>query len=379
LTIEDIVRERGPMTVAAFMDLALYHPQLGYYARAARRSGRAGDFLTSVDVGSIFGALLALQIEEMFDILSASFSPDAAPSVSLVEAGAGDGRLSADILRILRQRSADRARHVQLHLVEASAAARSAQRETLGDVADALVSSSPSLPASFEGVLLANELLDAFPVHQVVMGATGLQETYVVEAGGGRLETIEGPLSTPALVDYFASNGTTLEPGWRAEVSLRAMDWVRQAARSLQRGFIVIIDYGHEASELYSVSHASGTLTTFSNHRQPDGNKRGPAWLARPGERDLTAHVDFTSVRAAAEREGLQTLGFMDQTYFLLGLLAGSSRDFGSDDATSLHDRLALKTLLMPGGLGSTHKVLIFGKGVGAPNLRGCSFGQRVT
>jgi SAM-dependent MidA family methyltransferase len=296
-----------------------------------------------------------------------------------VEAGAGNGRLSADILRALRQRSPVRAGQVRLHLVEASAMARNAQRESLGDVADGLDSSSASLPASFEGVLIANELLDAFPVHQVVMRNSGLQETYVVESGDGSLETLEGPLSTRGLADYFISNGTTLEPGWRAEVNLRAIDWIRQAASSLHRGFIIIIDYGHEAPELYSVAHASGTLTTFSKHRQTDGNDRRPAWLDGPGERDLTAHVDFTSIREAAEGAGLRTLGFMDQTYFLLGLLGGSPRDVISDDAASLHDRLALKTLLMPGGLGSTHKVLILGKDVGTPSLRGCSFGQRVT
>ena len=141
------------------------------------------------------------------------------------------------------------------------------------------------------------------------------------------------------------------------------------------RGFIIVIDYGHEARELYSVTHASGTLTSFSGHTSagPEATGATPPWLQRPGDQDLTAHVDFTSVRAAAESEGLQTLGFLDQTYFLLGLVGGWSAKALAEHAASL------KTLLVPGGLGSTHKVMIFGKGVGTPKLQGCSFRMRVT
>ena len=138
---------------------------------------------------------------------------------------------------------------------------------------------------------------------------------------------------------------------------------------------LILIDYGHEARELYSATHAAGTLTTFTRHTMagPETAADTPAWLERPGDQDLTAHVDFTSVRAAAEAEGLTTLGFLDQTYFLLGILLGS----GTPDPppVNLKDSLALKTLLMPGGLGSTHKVLILGKGVGS---RRCSDARSV-
>ena len=169
----------------------------------------------------------------------------------------------------------------------------------------------------------------------------------------------------------------TLEPGWRVEINLRAVDWIREAARRLRRGFIILIDYGHEARELYSPAHAAGTLTTFARHQSsgPESPPGAPAWLRNPGEQDITAHVDFTSVRAAAEAEGLTTIAFLDQTYFLLGLLGGWSP---RSRKPSMRDPRC-KTLLMPGGLGSTHKVLILGKGVGTPALRGCSFKVRVT
>ena len=369
LKMANAVRERGPMTVAAFMDVAQYDPELGYYARSARRSGRAGDFFTSVDVGPLFGELLEIQLAEMASILAPLFRLD------LIEAGAGNGCLSADILRAARTRDPGLYDRLRLHLVEASAEARRAQPATLGDVAGSLASSSPAFPTSFEGLLVANELLDALPVHQVVMRDDGLREVYVdiADRNEGEFLTCEGPPSTPALADYLSRLGVALEPGWRVEINLRAVEWMHQAARRLRRGFMILIDYGHEASELYSAAHADGTLTCFRRHTTSRHAATRPSWLDCPGEQDLTTHVDFTSVRAAAEEEGLVPLGFMDQTYFLLGLL-GRGQSF-----SPARDSHPLKTLVMPGGLGSSHKVLILGKDVGKPSLCGCSFGQRVT
>lgn len=380
------------------MDVALYDRDRGYYARAAQRSGRAGDFFTSVDVGPVFGELLEIQIAEMAGVLEAqSPKPEAQSPFDLVEAGAGNGRLSADILRAARRRDPSLYQRTRLHLVDASPSARAPQRATLAggpggpggvDVADRLLSASESLPSSFEGVLIANELLDAQPAHQVVMRAGGLREVYV-DVADGRFVMREGPVSTPALAGYLDRLGVALEPGWRVEINLRVLDWIRDVARRLRRGFVILIDYGHEARELYSATHASGTLTTFARHTMagPESSPDSPAWLAHPGEQDITAHVDFTSVRAAAESEGLTTLGFLDQTYFLLGLanLENSENPANPENfenlgsPANLKKRLALKTLLMPGGLGSTHKVMILSKGVGAPALQGCSYKMRVT
>ena len=355
------------------MDLALYDSDFGYYARAARRSGRAGDFFTSVDVGPVFGELLAKQIIEMAGLIEPRSSTDD-PPFDLVEAGAGSGRLSADILRAIRQRNPDVYQRLRLHLVEISAEARAAQSQSLGDSSDRLASSSADLPDSFTGVLIANELLDALPVHQVVMRENGLHEVFV-DIEGDRLTTVEGPLSTPQLKEHLEREHVALEPGWRAEINLRAVEWTRSAVRALTRGFVILIDYGHPATELYSVTHSAGTLTTYSRHTMAGPERSGdvPVWLDRPAEQDITAHVDFTSVQRAAEQTGAATLGFLDQTYFLLGLGAADL------NVADLKTRLALKTLLMPGGLGSTLKVLILGKNVGTPALMGCSFRMRVT
>jgi SAM-dependent MidA family methyltransferase len=371
------------MTVAAFMELALYDADLGYYARAAQRSGRAGDFFTSVDVGPVFGELLGKQILEMARLLEARGPspeprvPSPEPRFDLVEAGAGNGRLSADILRAIRRYDPTIYARLHLHLIEASATARAAQRETLGEVVDKLVSSTADLPGAIEGVVVANELLDALPVHQVVMRPEGLREVYVdaerLETGDCRLVTIEGAPSTPELEAYLARLDVALEPGWRAEINLRAVGWMQAAARRLRRGFIIVIDYGHPARELYSPTHSAGTLTTFAAHTMAGGERpvSTPGWLEDPGDRDITAHVDFSSVEAAAAGSGMTRLGFLDQTYFLLGLM--------DPDISDLKTRLALKTLILPGGLGSTHKVLILGKDVGSPSLRGCSYRVRVT
>jgi len=363
------------------MELALYEPEFGYYARAEQRSGRAGDFFTSVDVGPIFGELLETQLEEMWRGLSRSPQDSLGASSArlqpsdpfdLVEAGAGNGRLAADILRAARRKHPALYDRIRLHLVESSPAARAAQREVLGDVADRLVSSGSVLPDSFEGVLIANEVIDAMPVHQVVMREPGLREVFVSIADGAQLVTTEDVPSAPALSAYLEAVHASLEPGWRAEINLAAVSWIREAARRLRRGFVLLIDYGHEARELYSASHSGGTLTAFASHTDvPRRAGPTPSWLDRPGDQDLTAHVDFTTLRATAEAAGLDTIAFLDQTYFLLGLL--------EDGDLSDRERRGIKTLVMPGGLGSTHKVLIFGKGVGRPPLQGSSFSARVT
>jgi len=377
--IVERIRDHGPLTTAEFMDLALYHPTLGYYTRAPRRTGRAGDFYTSVDVGPPFGALLATQIDEMYHLLASSGSP----VFDLVEVGAGDGQLARDLLDAAESTYPELYAATRLTLVETSAAGRAAHPDTLGHHLARLVCSTAATPDHICGVILANELLDALPTHAVSMTSEGLREIYI-DVAEDRFVERPGPPSSPALAEYLARLDITLAPGWRGEVNLAAVEWVRTAARRLERGFMILIDYGHTKGELYSESHDQGTLTTFHRHligplgddeRQPDG----PPWLAHPGERDITAHVDLTSVRAAAEAEGLEVCGLLDQSYFLLGLGALEDPVAHGSGVDALRRRLALKTLLVPGGLGSTHKVLLLSTQVDVPSLRGTSFSTRVT
>jgi len=375
--ILDRIRRSGPITVAEYMELALYHPEAGYYARAARRSGRHGDFFTSVDVGPVFGELLSVQLTEMWRLLG-----EPRDSFDLVEAGAGDGRLSRDILDHLAVSEPDCHKAVTLHLVERSPAARAEQVRTLGPHAAALASSGEELPGQASGVIFANELLDALPVHLFVMREDGLREVFI-DAEGGRLVERERALSAPCLGVGIEWIGGRLQPGWRAEINLAALEWIGGAARALSRGFLLILDYGHEAAELYSPAHPAGSLRSLKGHTfagdSSDGLP-GETWLQEPGDRDITSDVDLTAVQRAAEQHGFETLCVVDQSYFLLGLGAADllARSSGAG-IIDVRRRMALKTLVLPGGLGSTHKVVAFGKGVGRPSLRGCSYRARVT
>lgn len=383
--IADRIRTSGPISFAEFMEISLYHPELGYYARAPQKTGRAGDFFTSVDVGPIFGALLAKQFAEMWRVMGFDARTEAAgqrektrttsatrtgtgaaPQFDLVEAGAGSGRLARDVLDAVQRDDPEFYSAIRLSLVEQSSAARAAQIETLGPHASLLKHSAIALPDEVAGVIFSNELLDALPTHVVVMTASGLREVFVDVSRDQFVERYQ-EVSTPRISEYLARAGAEMRVGWRAEVNLAAEDWVTSAARTLRRGFLVVIDYGHDEHGLYDGSHAAGTLTSFKKHSQLDD------FLQEPGEADITAHVDLTAVTRAAERSGLDVLGRLDQTYFLLGL------GITELDGLSLQQRLALKTLLLPGGLGSTHKVLMFGRGVGAPSLKSLSYRVRLT
>ena len=352
------VREAGRITVAEFIERALYEPALGYYTGTEQRSGSQGDFFTSVDLGPLFGGLLAGAMADVWRRLGEPASFD------LVEAAAGNGRLTAGILDGLARRHPACYTSTHVSLVERSDAARAAQPATLARHTARLVSSSTSLPAHISGVLYANELLDAMPSHLVVMRRDGLREVYVT-LRGHRLVTCEGPPSTPAIGEYLQRAEASLPLDCFGEVNLAAADWTRRAARALERGLLLLVDYGHEARDLYSTVRPQGTLATFKRHAV-EARDEGPGWLLEPGERDITAHVDLTSICLAATSEGLEHLGTMDQSSFLLSqdveTLLGES---GLAPDEQLRRRLAMKTLLMPNGLGSTLKVMLFGRGIG--------------
>jgi SAM-dependent MidA family methyltransferase len=378
LHILDRIRANGPVTVADFVEIALYHETLGYYSSEQQRSGRAGDFFTSVDLGPMFGQLLAVQCAQMWRLWRERPGSPATP-FDIVESAAGNGRLARDLLDHAAAHDPEFYESLRLHLVERSPKARARQRDTLGPHAARLASSAAVLPEQIDGVLYANELLDALPPHLVVMRRGELREVYVDADASGSLRTLEAGISTPRIPDYLRRVGAELEDGWFAEVNLAAWDWVVEAGRRLRRGYLLLIDYGHEAGRLYSASHAAGTLTTYRRHTA-EIREQGPGWLREPGERDITSHVDLTGVELAGREGGLRLLGAVDQTYFLLGL-ALSERMFDDDDAgpADVKRRLALKTLLLPGGIGSSHKVMILAKSVADAPLLGLSSGARLT
>ena len=370
------IKDSGALTVAEFMTLALYHPVHGYYARAPKRTGRTGDFFTSVDVGPQFGRLLAKQLDEMCRLLGSSSTRH----FELVEVGASNGQLALDLLDAAAALYPQLYKTIQLTLVEASPAARAVQRKTLEKHQELLVRQLDTLPDKICGVILANELLDALPTHAVTMTTDGLREVFI-DLDGKRFVERVGPPSTPELARYLKRLDITPPTGWRGEINLAAIDWIRSASKRLKQGFVILVDYGHRATELYSDHLNTGTLTAFHRHlvgihgidpQQPDD----PTWLACPGEQDITSHVDLTSVRNAASAEGFDELGLVDQTKFLLGLGALDMPNIDLSETDALRHRLAIKTLLVPGGLGSTHQVLLLGKQMGRPPLIGCSLSK---
>jgi SAM-dependent MidA family methyltransferase len=355
------IRQGGPLTVAEFMDAALYDPHHGYYSRASQRSGRAGDFFTSVDVGTLFGELIAVQLDEMWGVLREAGATD----FDLVEAGAGNGRLARDVLDAAARFHPDLYARIRLTLVERSRAARDVQPSTLGSHVGRLHAVREDLPSSITGVIYANELLDALPVHVVTNTGGGLREIFVGERDGVLTEC-DGPVSSPAILEDLGQ----VEPGARVEVARAAREWIGGAAAALERGFVLLFDYGYDDSGGVSRRHHDGTLMAYRAHRA-----NAWSWLDAPGETDLTALVDLAAVRRSAERAGLRTLGVIDQAYFLLALDLADRVKTGQD-WDSFRQRVGARTLIMPGGLGSIMKTMVFAKGVGAAMLRGTASGR---
>ena len=256
-------------------------------------------------------------------------------------------------------------RRLRVTLVERSGAARAAHRDTLGPHADRLHSSSADLPQQVQGAIVGNELLDALPVHVLEMSGEGLREIVVCERGGVLVEG-RAAVSDPGL----SFNLPALESGQRMEISRAAARWIGDAASSLARGFVLLLDYAYEPSPSFLRAHPRGTLMSYRAHRAG-----GESWLADPGERDLTAHVNLAALRDAAQAAGLTALGAVDQTYFLLALGLASRLETGHDER-AIRRRLAARTLIAPGGLGDTMKAMVFTKGIGTPALRGLQSGR---
>ena len=229
-------------------------------------SRRFADFYTSVDVHPIFGRLLARQLAEMWDLLGRP------AEFVVVESGAGTGRLAAHILDFAARELRSFYDALRYVAVEQSAARRAAHQESIGaHLARGRAFSAAELPPEVPvGCILSNELLDALPVHRVVMLPKGLREVYVAEDTGTLTEKL-GPLSTPEIAGYFEEQGITLQENQQAEAGLEVCRWIEDAGRRLGRGFVLTIDYGREAAELYNERHMCGTLLAYSEHRATRG------------------------------------------------------------------------------------------------------------
>jgi SAM-dependent MidA family methyltransferase len=362
----------GRITFARFMDLALYHPQHGYYRSAEERPGRGGDFLTAPELSPFFGQCLARQVRQIWDELGRP------GSFTVLEYGAGGGRLAHDILAAARAESPDFAACLRYRLHELNPHRRANARALLASAgllgqADFEGPEDEADAAPFIGMVLTNEFVDALPVHRIVGQEDGaILERYVRwdEASGWFAEELDAP-STPRLAAALAEGGVVLEAGQSAEINLAADEWLAEAAGRLARGLVLTIDYGYLTAELYAPKRREGTFYCYYRHTANDDP------YARVGEQDMTAHVDFGALLRAGEPLGLRPLGLTTQGPLLsnLGLgelLVATQRPGRALDAY-LADRGAVLALIEPGGMGR-FGVLAQGKDF-APATPLCGFG----
>lgn len=353
--VREIEAAGGWLSFARYMELALYAPGLGYYSAGARKFGAAGDFVTAPEMTALFGEALANQVAQVM----------AATQPQLIEVGAGSGRLAADLLLALERLSALPERYAILDL---SADLRQRQHETIAAAAPHLLSRVEwldSLPAEFSGVVIGNELLDALPAHLVVWTGDGIRERGVALGEDGRFTWNDRP-ATGALLAAAEEIGhqCTLAPGHLSEISLAVSAWSAEWGHRLAQGALLLIDYGFPRHEFYHPQRNSGTLMChYRHHAHPD-----PFYL--PGLQDITVHVDFTAVIAAAHGAGLDLLGYASQGQFLLncGILDRLAA-IAPETPDYYRASSAVGKLLMPHEMGELFKVIAIGRGVDAPLL----------
>jgi len=353
--------ETGGLPFADFMATCLYHPRHGYYLTPRARIGKGGDFFTSSSVHAVFGRLIARQLAQMAELLGSE-------CFQVVEQGAGDGHLALDVLDALKGEFPAIYARLTYSLADISPVSRARQAQLLAAHTSRVDWCDVDQWRIERGCLLSNELVDAFPVHVVETHGGELREVFVVNAADGGFAEELRPPSTPALEKHCRWLGVAPPEGSRAELNLAAPAWMREVAGRIERGFVMTIDYGYPAEELYAPHRRAGTLLCYRHHQVDDD----PYTLV--GEKDITSHVDFTALQRAGEESGLATLWFGEQYRFLLGLgfceelLRLQAQCTDEREARSL--RLTLKHLILPEqGMGEAFKVLVQGKGVGRPEL----------
>jgi len=347
---EEIAAAGGAISFARFMELALYAPELGYYAAGKQKFGAAGDFTTAPELGSLFARCLARPCQ---DILAELGGGD------ILEVGAGSGALATDLLLELETLGALPERYL---ILELGTELRARQAETLRDRAPRFLERVhwlDRLPAGVRGIVLANELLDALPVERFKVTEAGIHRLDVAwenERFAWREEPADEPVR--ARIEPLA-----LPPGYLSEINLRAEAWVRSVADVLQQGVMLLVDYGFPRAEFYHPQRTHGTLMCHYRHRAHDDP------LVLVGLQDITAHVDFSAVAEAGTGAGLVLAGYTSQAAFLIG--CGLEKLAASSDPEAVRAHLDLtrqiKTLTLPHEMGELYKAIALSRGLREP------------
>jgi len=340
------------MPFSRYMELCLYHPEFGYYSRAAEQFGKAGDFYTSSDVHAVFGRLLARQFEEMWRAL------DSPERIDLIELGPGRGLFARDVLDWSAKQFLGFTGALRYALVEQSPILRNRLQARLSDYlaeGTAAVFESLESAATAAGhhlIVFANEFFDALPVDIVDHRGS----VRVAENNGRFCEQFVPPSANE--LEYLDGYGVRPQAGERVEVSLGSLAWMKRIAAAFNggRGFVVLIDYGYTREEQLVGRHR-GTLMTYRRHQA------NPSPYEAPGDQDITAHVNFTALQSAASDDGLEPIALLTQSQFLIGIGEGTQFSDAFQECKLPQERakvaLQLKHLISPESMGETFQVLV--------------------
>ena len=347
--LKELIRREGSITFHDWMKAALYSREGGYYQQTGRkRWGREGDYRTSPERSELFAATFARYFVGLTE-----------EELTIVEGGAGDGSFAAGVLRTLRDQFPSRFAETRYVVYELSDDARRHAQERLSEFGERVQFCSEwEQIAVRAGIYFSNELLDAFPVHRVVKSDAGLSELYVVVDANGDFAWSTGPLSTPRLAEFVDAYSIALAPGQIIEINLAIENWYSAVSEKLQQGFLITVDYGAEAAELYDpAQRPEGTLRGFSRHGFVDD------LLAQPGEYDLTTSVNWTQVRTVGEKLGWNVIEFASQDKFLLNAGLLDQLQDQLNNAETEAERVSLTTgareMILPGGMASSFQVLV--------------------
>ena len=334
--INNLIQEYGKISFAKFMELALFSPNGGYYTSSPEDRHNA-DYYTAPLAHPAFGALIAIQLEQMWETLGCP------AQFYVVEMGSGQGALARDILDYSNQLNMEFAVAIRYISIDYTLPLHpSANIQTI---------LAKTLPfRNVVGCVLSNELIDAMPVHRFIIHNNRLQEIFVGLKMGFYEEIFAEP-SCPALVSRISNLKCDLPDGFRGEVNLAAMEWVRNVANMLYKGFVITVDYGHQEEDLYSSQRSGGTLRCYYDHMLSDNPYK------RIGRQDITSHVDFTLLRQTGEIAGLETLGLIEQGAFLNNLGFRKLWDNLSEQDLTQHqldsNRMGMLELVKPDGFGN--------------------------
>ncbi|MEO5675126.1 MAG: SAM-dependent methyltransferase [Chitinophagales bacterium] len=361
--IKQRIAEEGPISFHDFMQMSLYYPELGYYTNAAEKIGTKGDYYTSPAFTSVFGEMVAKQVEEMWCLMDKN-------EFTVVEFGGGTGTLCKDILRQAKHNESFYDKLTYCIIEKNSSLLKANFNDTWMMNKVKWLNSLSEIP-EVTGCILSNELIDNFPVHRVAMEDI-LMEVYV-DYQNEFIEILK-PASAD-LLKYFEELTVVLPKGFRTEINLKAIEWIKEVANTLKSGFVITIDYGFPSSELYMDQRRDGTLMCYYRHTINDDP------YSSIGRQDITAHVNFSALCRWGIKNGLACSGYTDQFYFLHALgIANHLREMEKNNKVNVeeHQRqlFLIHTLLMD--LGRKLKVLIQQKGVPAQPLTGLSFSQPV-